>query len=174
MTGSKWNIVFIGIIICLLAFIGFNTFFKNDKIAYIDSSKLLEQSKAFKAVQQQMQLEEEKAKSNIDTLMKEFDGSLKSYEKNLSKMSAKESQMAKELLKNKQSQLIQYQQAIKQKVEKEQQQKVQEILKGINAYISEYGKNNGYKMILATSNGNIAYGDESVDITEKIIEGINK
>ena len=174
MMKDKLNLALFGIIFCLLTFIGYGVFFKNDKIAYIDSSKLLEKSKAFKVVQQQMQIEEEKAKSNIDTLMKEFDISLKSYEKNLSSMSAKENQMAKELLKTKQTQLMQYQQAIKEKVEKEQQAKAQEILKGINEYISEYGKKNGYKIILATSNGNIAYGDESVDITEKIIEGINK
>lgn len=174
MTKNKLSIGLIGIIICLLGFIAFEKGFKNEKIAYIDSAKLLDKSKAFQALQQQSKIEEEKAKSNLDTLMNEFDFSLKSYEKNMSTMSAKENQMAKELLKNKQTQLIQYQQAIKQKVEKEQQMKMQEILKGVNSYISDYGKKNGYKIIFATSNGNIAYGDESMDITEKIIEGINQ
>ena len=174
MGNNKLSIILLGIIACLLAFIGYNSIIKNDKIAYIDSSKLIEKSKSIQLIQQEVKLEEEKAKSNLDTLMQEFDRSMKGYEKNIASMSVKEKAMGNELLKNKQAQLMQYQQAVKQKVNNAQQEKMQNALKNINMFISDYGKKNGYTVILATSNGSIAYGDESVDITEEIIEGINK
>jgi Skp family chaperone for outer membrane proteins len=37
-----------------------------------------------------------------------------------------------------------------------------------------YGKKHGYKMILIAANGNIAYADADMDITDKIVEELNK
>jgi outer membrane protein len=144
------------------------------KIAYVDSAKLMDKSKAIQALQKQLKLDSDKSSANLDSLVAEFEGSMKDYEKSLSKMSVKEKQLAQQLLQTKQNQLVQYQQAIKQKTSQDEQTRLQEVLKGINVYISEYGKKNGYKVILATSNGNIAYADTAIDITEEVIEEINK
>jgi outer membrane protein len=149
-------------------------FTKSDKVAYIDTGKLMEKSKDMIALKQQLQGEMQKIKSNVDTLTAEFEMSLKEYEKNQNKMSAKEKELSRELLKTKQGQLVQYQQAIQQKATQDEQKKTQEVLSRINTYISEYGEQKGYKLIFATTQGNIAYGDKGVDITEDIIAGINK
>jgi outer membrane protein len=149
-------------------------FFRNEKIAYIDTSKLMEKSKEIQALKKQSQIEADKMKANSDTLMSEFQEALKKYEKELAGMTSKEKQLTAQMLETKRNQIMQYQQAIQQKSQQDEQQKTQTILVNINKYISDYGKDKGYKIIFATTNGNIAYADQGMDITEEIIEGINK
>jgi outer membrane protein len=146
---------------------------KSEKIAYIDTGKLLEQSKDMQNLKKQLEKDQVAVKGNIDTLTAEFQNELKKYEKDQSKMSLKEKQLSQELLRSKQQQLMQYQQAIQQKVGGEEQKRTQEMLTGINVKIKEYGEKKGYKIIFATSGGNIAYGDKGVDITEDIVKLIN-
>ncbi len=147
-------------------------FTKSEKIAYIDTAKLLSNYPQMQEIKKKLEIEAGKARSNVDTLTMEFQNSLKEYEKNQSKMTTKERSLSEELLRNKQSQLVQYQQALDQKLKQEEQKQTQAILTNINAFITEYGKQKGYKLILATSGGNIAYGDNGVDITEEILKGL--
>ena len=147
---------------------------KADKVAYIDTGKLLEQSKEMQSLKKQLEKDQSALKGNVDTLTAEFQQALKEYEKTQAKMSSKEKQLSQELLRTKQQQLVQYQQAIQQKAQGEEQKRTQEVLTNINAKIKEYGEKKGYKLIFATSGGNIAYGDKGVDITEQIVKIVNE
>jgi outer membrane protein len=133
----------------------------------------MENSKEMQALKKQSDKEGEILKANEDTLMAEFQNELKRYEKDLTKMSTKEKQLSTQLLETKRNQILQYQQATQQKSQQNMQQKSQTVLVNINKYISEYGKEKGYKIIFATTNGNIAYADQGIDITEEIIKKIN-
>jgi outer membrane protein len=163
-----------GLILILIGGLYLKIFILTDTVAYIDTNKLLQQSKKMEALRKELEKEQTLVKSNLDTLTNEFQVELKDYEKNLSRMSNKEKQLSQELLRTKQQQLVQYQQAVQQKVQEEEQKKTQELLTSINAQITEYGKESGYKLILATANGNIAYGDKGVDITDDIVKKINQ
>jgi outer membrane protein len=154
--------------------LGIVVFTKSEKVAYIDTGKLLEQSKEMQSLKKQLEKDQAAIKGNVDTLTAEFQNELKKYEKDQARMSAKEKQLSQELLRTKQQQLMQYQQAIQQKIQGDEQKRTQEILTAINAKIKEYGESKGYKLIFATAGGNIAYGDKGVDITEEIVKLINQ
>ncbi|MDI1233821.1 MAG: OmpH family outer membrane protein [bacterium] len=50
----------------------------------------------------------------------------------------------------------------------------EKIITQLNSYIKEYGKKNGYKFILGTDNkGTLLYGDEGLDITDKVTIYVN-
>ena len=167
-------LIVVGALFLLQIWLLIKVYKADDRIAYIDTGKLLQSSEQMKGLKKQLEADRQKAKSNVDTLTLEFENALKDYEKNFSKMTAKEKELSKQLLNSKQNQLMQYQQAIEQKVTSEEQNKTQELLTSINVHISEYGAKNNYMLIFATSSGNIAYGDKGVDITEEIIKGINE
>ncbi len=99
---------------------------------------------------------------------------LKQYEKERSKYSKKELKLKQELLGNKQQQINNYQQAIQQQIKEEDQKSTQTVINDINDYIKEYGKKEGYRIIFgASGSGNIMYAEESSDLTEKVLEGLN-
>lgn len=78
-------------------------------------------------------------------------------------------------MSNKQQQLASYQQVIQKQIQEEDQKATQTVVNDINDYVKEYGKKKGYKIIFgASGSGNIMYADQTADITEKILEGLNK
>lgn len=90
-------------------------------------------------------------------------------------MTAKEKQLSQELIRTKQKQLMDYQQALNTQAQQEDQKMTGDVLTQINAYLKKYGKEKGYKIVMAaTEYGNIAYADEALDITADVLVGLNK
>lgn len=65
--------------------------------------------------------------------------------------------------------------ALYRKTEERNKEIEKMIWKRLNPYIVEYGKEKGYAYIYgANGTGNVLYADESEDITEELIEYVNK
>ena len=167
------NLPIIGLAVVLLAIAVKVFFFSASKVAYIDTAKLMEGSKEIQQIRTKLKTEGERAKANVDTLTMDFQKALQQHEKGLAKMTPNEKKLSEELLRTKQNQVMQYRQAVEQKVMQDEQSQTQVVLKNNNAKITEYGKEKGYKIIFATANGNIAYADEAINITEEILKQVN-
>lgn len=163
------------VVIIALVFLLFMHVFKSDKIAYVDSAKLLNE---FKGSQKAKKAFDEKAKvwqNNIDTLTAGIQESIKKYEKELATLSVKEQNLTKQIIANQQKELADYQQAIQQNAQEENGKLTQDVISQINAFLLKYGKAHNYKMILiANQSGTIAYAREGLDITSEVIEELNK
>ena len=146
-----------------------------EKIAYVDSAKLLAN---YKGMQQARQAYQQKAsvwQANIDTLSQEVQAALKDFEKTQAQLSKKEQELSKELLQNKQQQLVNYQKAIQEKATQEDQKMTQSVITEVNNYLAEFGNKHGYQVILvANETGTIAYAQEGMDVTEKVLAGLNQ
>ncbi len=146
-----------------------------NELAYVDSNKLLNEYEGMKAARGVYEKKATAWQANIDTLTVEVQNAIKAYEKESRGMTAKEKSLSKELIKSKQEKLINYQRAIQDQSQQEDYKATQEVLADINAYLKEYGENHAYKIILAaTDAGNIVYAQEGMEITEEVIEGLNK
>lgn len=148
--------------------------FSPNKIAYVDSAKLLNGYKAMVEARKEFEKKQATWNANVDTLMKDVQDAIKKYEKLAATGTEKERQMAKELITGKQKQLYDYQNATRQNAAQEEQRLNQNVLTTVNAFLLRYGKKHHYKMILIAANGNIAYADADMDITETIVEALNK
>lgn len=97
------------------------------------------------------------------------------YEKGQATMTIKERQLSQELIKSKQQQLNQYQQAINAQAQQEDQKMTSDIIAQVNAYLKKYGEQKGYTIIFAaTDYGNIAYANDKLNVTDDVLEGLNK
>lgn len=164
-------------LIVLLATLGiaFSFWLSPNKIAYIDSNVLMAEYKGMIAAREAYQAKEVQWKANIDSLTQEVRQAITNFEKESPGYSAKEKELAQQLIQSKQQQLQQYQQAISVQAQQEDQQMTQRVLEQVNAYIEEYGKDHRYKVIMvATQMGNIAYADDGINITQEILAGLNK
>ncbi len=148
--------------------------FSKSTIAYVDSGKLLTGYKAMVEARAEFDKKQKTWQSNIDSLTQDVQEAIKKYEKTAAMGTPNEKQLSRELIGSKQKQLYDYQNAIKQNAGQEEQRLTQNVLSTVNAYLLRYGKKHGYKMILIAANGNIAYADPSVDITDVIVEQLNK
>ncbi|MBN1115626.1 MAG: OmpH family outer membrane protein [Bacteroidales bacterium] len=171
---KKTQLVINAILIAgLVAVVAFQ-FLKKDKIAYVEVGKLMQEYKGMKAARAEFEKKTAQWQANVDTLIAEFQDELKAYEKERSRMSSKEKELKEELLRNKQMQIGQYQEAIKQKSVDEEQILTQTAINSINDYIEEFGKEHSYKFIIgATGQGNLLYALDRYNITQEILAGLN-
>ena len=148
-------------------------FFYNSRVAYVDSGKLLGGYKAMVEARKEFEKKQTAWQANVDTLTRDVQAAIKEFE-NTAHGTDKEKSLARELVNNKQRQLYEYQNAIKQKSSEEETRLTQDVLTTVNAYLLRYGKKHGYRIILVAANGNIAYADADMDITDRIVEDLNK
>ncbi|TKC60293.1 OmpH family outer membrane protein [Pedobacter hiemivivus] len=158
-----------------VCFLLYQHLFKNDKVAYVDSAKIFSEYKGSEKARKAYEVKANQWKANIDTLTFEVQGLMKKYEKELSGMSKKEQELSRQIIGNKRKQLSDYQRAIRENDGREQAKVNQEIVSQINAVLEDYGKKNSYKLILiANQVGTIAYAREGLDITNDVLEKLNK
>ncbi len=163
------------VVLALSAFLTFEHFSAKKEVVYIDVNELMSEYMGMKSAQKEFEASSKQWQSNVDTLISQFTDELKSYEKERSKMSKKERELKEEILRTKQQQVSNYQEAMKRKADDEEQKLNQKIYNEVNQYIKGFGKQHGYEMILgANGAGNILYAEEYTNITATVIEGLNK
>ncbi len=69
--------------------------------------------------------------------------------------------------------------ALKSEIAGEFQEKEQKLTQGalnqINDFVQEYGRREGYDLVLGTSNsGNVLYGVDAIDITDEVLKELNR
>jgi outer membrane protein len=151
------------------------TYLNQQKLVYIDSVKLLSEYQGMIDARSAYQQKATGWKANIDTLSVEVQDAIKVYQKESIGMTKKEKELSQELIRTKQRQLVDYQQAMQDKAQQEDGQMTSLVVEQVNAYIKQYGEKNGYKIIMAANEyGNIAYAEESLDLTAEVLAGLNK
>lgn len=172
---SKFQIGINVLFTLVISFILYAHFTTARKVVYVDSVKLLNNYEGMVAAKKAFQLKATGWQANIDTLANEVKTAILDYEKSSARMTAKERQLSEELIKTKQSQLAQYQQAMNAQAQQEDQKMTTDVITQVNAYLKKFGEQKGYTIILAaTEYGNIAYADAALEVTEEVLEGLNK
>lgn len=159
----------------LIAFVSYSFFFKSNNIVYVDSNKLVNGYQGMIEARKAYQQKATSWKANVDTLASEVQQQIFTYEKEAPKMTAKERALSQELIRTKQKQLAEYQQALNTQAQQEDSKMTSDVLTQVNAYLKKYGEQKGFTIILAaTEYGNLAYANEALDITTEVLEGLNK
>jgi outer membrane protein len=148
--------------------------FNSSTLVYVDVNKLIQGYSRTKVAKAEFDKKASVMKANVDSLVGKWQNELKNYEKERASMSPKELKLKQELLSNKQQQINGYQEAIQKQIQEEDKKVTQTVINDINDYIKEYGKDHGYKIIFgASGGGNIMYAEESSDLTEEVLKGLN-
>lgn len=168
------------IVLCSLNLIGFIVigglyFAKTQEVVYVDSQKLINNYQGMLDARKVFQQKAAGWKANVDTLASEVQKQIFDYEKESAGLTTKERQLSEELIRTKQKQLMDYQQAMNTQAQQEDSKMTGDVITQVNAYLKKYGEKKGYTIILAaTEYGNLAYADEGLDITEDVLTGLNK
>ena len=172
---KKLSLVNAVVILACIIFYLVNHFVLGDKIAYVDSNQLINNYQGMIDARQDFQLKAGQWKANIDTLFAEVQNEIKTYEKESVGMTKKERELALKLIDSKKQNFQQYQQAIEQKAQAEDEKMTNAVISEINGFIKSYGEEHGYQIIFgANESGNIVYANKSINLTEEVTEALNK
>jgi outer membrane protein len=150
-------------------------FSKSPKIVYVDSIKVLSGYKGMEYAKKEYDVKVSVWNANLDTLKMEMEIKFQEYETKRLKLSVKEKELMEELLETKRQQYLNYQQMVAEKMKKEDQELTAKVHTKVNDYLKRYGEQKGYAFILgANQYGSIVYAENAVNITDEVIEGLNK
>ena len=163
------------LIIALTLLVGLSSCQEQQKIAFVDNSKVVneyEKKKKFEAAFQQKINAFNKKADSLDQAIKIEAQLFQTRAATMNQKKAEEEYNA--LLSKKQMQ--DYQIGTEEKaLQAEGQKNIDTLVKEVKAFIKDYGKSNGYTFILgANEAGSVLYGTEGTDITETVLEALNK
>lgn len=143
---------------------------KVDKVAFVRTGVILQSFKGLKNAENQINEELKMVQDNIDTLQIRYENL-----KSLSQTSGKGNQLLKYQAETAYNEYLKYKETAYSQMEQRKNELIAEEINKINQIIESYGKKHGYKIILGSTNdGSILYGNVEYDITDQILEVVNK
>ena len=143
-----------------------------DKVAYISTKTLFEQSPQAKAANQELVATFSDRENALRSLAQSIQEQEQKFQTDSAIMSAEQREKAQEEINRGRRQFQFEQQSLREDVAAKRQELLQRVQVSIRQVIKEYGKVNGYQFIF--TDNSIAYADEAVDITQDILNELNK
>ena len=172
------NIIAIGILVLFLTGIGTYIYYLNSKIleiGYVRTGVVVEKYKGMIDSKRNLEKKMQQWEASVDTMSFNYQKSLGSFNDHFNTLSKQERIARKNILEAQSNNMQLYISSIEKKAINENQKLTQGILDQINNYIKKFSEQHKYDLILGvTTNGNIMYGAEGIDVTDEIVEGLNK
>lgn len=163
------------VIVALIVLISFSSCQEQDKVAFIDNGKVINDYQMKIDIEDRFKIKDEAFKKRTDSISQAFQIEAQAFNLAAAKMSKKAQQEKYQELGQKQQilqQQIQYEQQIMQQ---EFNKEMDSVLSKVNEFVEGYGKKNGYTFILGKNQaGSVLYGAEAKDITEAVTKAINE
>lgn len=145
------------------------------KIAFVHTNDLLEDYIGMKEASDKYLRKFDNWQSSIDSLQKKLYMEINNYKLDSLKYTIAEKLKRKEKIRLLQYELQELNNKVKENLNNEDQALTMGVLNQVNSYIQEYGKRKSYTVIMGTlETGSILYGKEAIDITDEVLEGLNK
>mgnify|MGYP001815236282 CR=1 FL=1 len=163
------------IIIGLIVLVAFAACQEQQKIAFVDNTKVVNEFNDKKDFEAKFQIKIEAFNKKADSMQKGIQAEAQMFQTRAAKMvQTKAEEEYNALLQKKQMQDYQLN-AEEKALQAEGQQQIDTLVKQVKSFIKDYGKTNGYTFILgANEAGSVLYGAEATDITETVLEALNK
>lgn len=147
----------------------------SNNIAFIDTSKVMKDYKGMVEAREAYQLKVDAWGAQIDSAQRKFQHELAAYQANAPKMSASKKEVAETRLQQMQQESLAMQKQIQAIAQEEETAVTQEVIEIMNGEIEEFAKEKGYDFILgANGTGSLIYATDSKEITEEVLEYLNR
>ncbi|OGX85725.1 hypothetical protein BEN47_14660 [Hymenobacter lapidarius] len=144
------------------------------KIAYVESSKMLDGYQGMKDARKAFEGKARGWERQNQSMLTDFKAAVEAYQKQAPTLSAEQRAATEQKLQEQQQQVGQKQQQLQAQAQEEEAKLTQKVLESVNKKVEAYGKANGYKLILiAAPSGTIAYGQKDLDITTPVLAYLN-
>lgn len=149
---------------------------KEEKIVYINSDSLSEKYEYFKDIRTKMEAKVKKAQGDLQAKGQAFQREVAEYQQKAGGMSASERQATEEKLARKQDELGRLDQNASSSIAQDESAEFNNVYNAITEYLKRHAEENGYTLVLTYSKSNptVLYADSKLDITNSVIESLNK
>ena len=147
---------------------------KDFKTAFIDTSKLMEESTESKDIEAKYKAKAEVMDSKLKVEAEKFQAEAASFKQNAAANGQAWAQQKGAELQRRQQDLQNAQQGMLQQLQGESGQEMDSLVVRYKKVFTEYGKNKGYDYVFGSGEAaNILYAKEQYDITKEIVKLVN-
>jgi outer membrane protein len=144
------------------------------KIAYINADTVLKHYDFFKKKQSELEEKQKKMDQDYRNRAEGFQSEVNNYQQNISNLTIGQAKALEEDLAKKQQNLRMYQERLTQELLKEEGKINEELYNRVTSFIKEYSLKNDIEVVVKYNQGSdILYAGDAMDITWKIVEGLN-
>ncbi len=150
---------------------------KGKKIVFVQADSLLKQYDYYKDFQKEFENKGFQLQNDLGNRARSFQNEVAFFQQKAQQggMTQEQGQSVQQQLGKKEQEITQYRDAQLAKLEEERLKKTEQFYGNIYDYIKRYNKENGYEFVLGYSKGGgILYADPSLEVTAKIVAGLNK
>jgi len=145
-----------------------------DKIAFVDNVKLMDEYQEKIDVENKFKVKAEALNKKRDSISQAFQLEAQAFQLKAQKLSQKKAQEEYALIQQKGQIIGQQLQQEDQQLQTTGQQEMDSIITRVKKEIEAYGKTNGYSYILGGGDGgSVLYGQDKHDITDQLITILN-
>ncbi|MGB3607158.1 MAG: OmpH family outer membrane protein [Psychroserpens sp.] len=148
---------------------------EQQKIAFVDNGEIINAYQEKIDVEDKYKLMDEGFKKRADSIGQAFQVEVQNFQSNSASLSPQKQQEESQVLGQKQQMLQQQLQREQQELTQKFNVEIDSVISHVKTFVGQYGKDNGYSFILGKNEaGSVMYGTEENDITDIVIEAINK
>jgi Skp family chaperone for outer membrane proteins len=145
------------------------------RVAYVNTDKLFNSYQAMLTARRVYQGEKQEWEHNLETLGQEARLAQEARQRLGTSGSAQQRAASEETLRLKQQQFFNYQAAVQKQGPVEMQRLTQPVVDAANHYLTTYSKQQQYDLVLSAGGGaEVVYVAEPLDITERVVQGLNQ
>ena len=145
------------------------------RTVYVQVDSLLKNYEFFKDTRKELENKNFQLENELTTKGRSLQNEVAFFQQKAQTMTPDQARSTEAQLMKKQQDLVAYRDQSAQALGMEEARKNEELYKNIRAYIEKYNKENGYEYVLGYSlGGGILFANPSLDVTQKILDGLNK
>ena len=185
-TSLIWNVV-LSLAVAVLFFLHFSSKSSDSgsaadgavvagrRTVYVQVDSLLKNYDFFKDTRKELENKNFQLENELTTKGRSLQNEVAFFQQRAATMTPEQARSTEAQLMKKQQDLMAYRDQSAQALGQEEAKKNEELYKNIRSYIDKYNKENGYEYVLGYSlGGGILFANPSLDVTQKIIDGLNK
>ena len=147
---------------------------QQNKIAFVDSVKIMDEYQEKMDVEAKFQKKAETMSRKRDSISQAFQMELQQFQGKAQSLSQQNAQEQYSELQQRGQRIGQQLQQEEQQLQQTSQEQMDSLVKKVKKEIRAYGKENGYTYILGGGEGgSVIYGDDTKDVTDAILKILN-
>ena len=149
--------------------------FTPEGIAFINTDSLFENYDKYQDMSEDYENKAKNLEAEFQNRAQGLQREVANYQQTRNNLTIGQARAVEEDLMNKEQNLRQYQQSLQQQLLQDENKMINELFNGVTEYLNEYGKKHNLQVVLtySTSNRNILFASDSLDITKSIVKGLN-
>lgn len=145
-------------------------------VAYVNIDTLKLHHELFADLEERMTSEQRKAKRQFTAKQQQFQTEVQNFQRRAQGglVSQKEMEEKRQEFGMKEQELMIQERNLSQGLAITEQDLLKEWFETLTDYLEEYNKDKGYQLIFPYQSGTFLYANDALDITEEVLEGLNK